>query len=286
MLNLRETLRKPSGPEITLLEECLTLPPVCQQGLLDGLARLQMMEETGSWFKVRTLGELNPILSQVQEDAQELFGKLRPHVETDRDKTWSAAWQAAWYAAHQDATQNAARQAAWDAAWNMAWSAASRAARRAARQAAWGWEAWDGDATQNVAHEVAAVVFREAAAIAAHGATGAVAWEVVKDRPGFGQNPLSSRFSLYELGAVRIDFRQVEETDKGKKPEEMLLVDFPLKLKDGRLVLACLAYPDGRPGDLEVKYVRSLASGYSEITPLDLPRRIIPKPFSSPSFVK
>ncbi len=206
---LAENLQ-PSCPEIILPKACLNLPPVCQEGVKDVLGRLQRMEEEGSWFKVKTLEELNLLIPQVQEHAQEIFDGLRPYKNADNS---------------------------WGAARGVAGGVALGAARGTARNAA-------GDAARSAA------------------------WEVVKDLSGFETNPFSPLLSLYELGSAGIKFHQVEETAGNGESEEMLIVHFPLKLKDDRPILACLAFPDGRPGDETVQYIHSWKGPCSQITPL------------------
>ena len=214
-----ENLRQSSDPEIILPEECLTLSPVCQEGVKDVLDRLQRMEESGSWFKKRTPEELNLLIPQAQEHAQGIFDGLRQYKNADN--SWGEAL---------DTAGGTAWNAAWDTAGGTAWDTA-----------------WD----------------------AAGGAARAAAWEVVKDFPGFETNPFSPFLCLYELGSAGIKFHQVEKTNK--EPEEMLTVHFPLKLKDNPPVLACLTFPDGRPGDETVLSTHSWQDPCSQITLLSPP---------------
>ncbi len=258
-----EVIRNLSNPEISLPEECLTLPPVCQEEVQDVLVRLQRMKEEGSWFKLRTPEELNLLIPQVQEHAKGIFNGLRSYKNGDK---WFAAWDAAEDAA-RNAAEDAARNAAWvatrDAVEDPAWVATRDAARNAAEDAV-RYPAWV--ATRDAARNAAG----HAAEDAAIDAAGIAAWEVVKDLPGFETNPFSHLLSLYELGSTGIRFHQVEETAENKKPEEMLIVHFPLELEDRR-VLACLAFPDGRAGDKEVKYTHLWESSCSKITFLNPP---------------
>ncbi len=258
---------QPSCSETILPEECLNLPSDCQAGVEDVLNRLQRMEEQVSWFQVRTLEEIKPLIPQTQKLAQDIFDGLRQYKNADN--SWGAARHAAldlvWNAA-SGADRNAARDAAWDAArgadrnrvwdraWDRAWNAASGVDRNAARaRGAARHAAWD------------------AALNAARGAS----WEIVKDLPGFETNPFAPFFSLYELGAG-IEFHTVKETAGNEDPEEMLIVHFPLKLEDDRLVLACLAFPDGRTGDKTVQYTHLLQKDCSQIAPfLPIPQREI-----------
>ncbi len=207
-------------------EACPTLPPVCQAGVKDVLDRLQRMEESGSWFKKRTPEELNLLIPQIQEHAKNIFKGLLPYKNADN--SWSAALDVARstaLGADRSEARNVAGDVAWDVAGDVAWDAARGTA----------WNAVD----------------------AAQDAARSASWEVVKDLPGFETNPFIPFLSLYELGAVGIKFHEVEEIAGNEEPEEMLIVHFPLKLEDDRPVLACLTFPDGRPGDKTVQYTHS-----------------------------
>ncbi len=243
-----------SGHEIILPKACLTLPPACQEGVRDVLNRLQRMKEESSWFKKRTPEELNLLIPQVQEHAQRIFDGLRPYKNADN--SWGAARGAAW---------DAARGAAFNADRGPAFSAARGAAWNATRGPAW-------DAAEDIDWNTARGVARGVAWGAARGA----AWEVVKDLPDFETNPFSPFLSLYELGSAGIKFHRVKETAGNEGPKEMLIVHFPLELKYDRPILACLAFPDGRPGDETVLSTHSWQDPCSEITLLNpLPQREI-----------
>ncbi len=259
---LAENLQ-PSCSEIILPEACLTLPPACQEGVRDVLNRLQRMKEEGSWFKERTQEELNLLIPPTQKHAQDIFDRLRQYKNADN--SWNAAWDAAGDAARNaawDTTSNADRNAARATAWIVASDVV-------ARGVAWG-TAWN--ATLGATRGATLGATRGAAGNAAR----ATAWEVVKDLRGFETNPFSSILSLYELGSAGIKFHQVEKTAGNEGQEEMLIVHFPLKLKDDSLVLACLAFPDGRTGDKTVQYIHSWQEDCSQIAPLHpLPQREI-----------
>ena len=249
---------QPSYPEITLPKACLTLPPDCQEGVRDVLNRLQRMKEEGSWFKVRTPEELNLLIPQVQEHAKNIFDGLRQYKNADN------SW---------DAARNVARSTAWDATRGTDREAARETARKAAWNAALGVTR---DAAWNAAGPASWGTARDAAWNAAGDAARAAAWEVVKDFSDFEINPFSPLLSLYELGAVGYEFHQVEKTAGNEDLEEMLIVHFPLKLKYGRPVLACLAFSDGRTGDKTVQYIHPWEKHCSEITLLNaLPQREI-----------
>lgn len=209
-----------------LPEACLPLPPDCQIGVINVLVLAGKMKERDSRSVARTPDALNEIISPYLPKFSQ---ESMSALKTFKriGHSWTEAREVAWGEAAAIA-YNIGREAAFAAAQDAGMAAAPCEAR------------WD------VAE--------------------AAAWEVVKDQPGFKENPFSPLLALYGMGAVGINFRQVNDQEK-------LVVDFPLKVGE-KVVRGCLVFGDGEPGDEEVKFIHDWGEDCSEIRPLNPPQPV------------
>ncbi|MFA5933150.1 MAG: hypothetical protein WCV81_02685 [Microgenomates group bacterium] len=218
--------------EPTLPNDCLTLPPVCQEGVLKVLTTLNEITEKKLWFKPRTLAEIDTILPNINELAQKINKSLRDY----------ANFEDAYGASYKEASKrgrSGARDAAFSVASDKAFFAALEAASRSDIGAGWRPrmapdQNEDMDPTTSAAWN------------ANHIAGRCAAGEVIKDNNQFADNPFSHCLELYRLGATEIALKQVYEPPKRT---ECLILHFPLILPGQKtFVLASLAYPkDGTP---------------------------------------
>lgn len=189
-------------PEIILPPECLTLPPICQQGVKEVLDFLKKQERA---IESKTLEEVNNLIPQIRESAQNVFDALRPF------KTNKCSWEDA-----QKIAENGMK-------------AKAKQINRTTSMNAAGGKAWRTLILKGLDPKDKRVDYGVSAA----------EWETIKDQLGFENNPFWHLLDLFRLGAdYWIVFCQVD----GK---EMLVVDFPLEIPKIDEDRGCLAFGDG-----------------------------------------
>lgn len=157
-------------------EECLSLPPDCQEGVENILTFLQQMAEKNLLIPIVTLDKIN--LPQVQETSKILMNILELLRKQSMPSPLDAAGAEALEATTREIAQLGSRELAWCAAFWAAFRIVVKAGR---------------------AYEAPGV---------ASNAGRAAAWETIKDQPKFGVNPFLSLLELYKLGAWKVSFNQ------------------------------------------------------------------------------
>lgn len=193
----------------------------------------------GDWPPRHNLRQLNALIPQVQQLAQQYLDALRPLVRPDGDSWADKKAESEWRCFYDDANNQYRSVPGVGNRFEELWRAGERLN------------------TDTPLRELVDFVFVDVCSAYEYAAI----WEKLKDQ--FGENnPFLSLIELYELGATSIDFYLVN----GK---ERLVIDFPLKGKFDELV-ACWAF-----GDKRIYYGHELDEKCDEVIHISIPRRKI-----------
>jgi len=188
-------------------------------------SKISKLHSIAYFTPTRSIVEANAIIAKVEEVVEKYAESLmRWKKEND---TLQHASDSLWDLARVEA-MNSNCTNTWDSAWDYAWKEASRSARNN-----YGWygsEFVSGETVRDVARDAAKYSARYAA------------FESVKEKLG-GINPFEYIIELYTMGLRPTYFRTIDGQEK-------FVVDFPLKVDDGKNVIGCYLH-----GDKEISFI-------------------------------
>lgn len=262
------------------IEEILgSLATENQEQVKNILVQLEGIREgmkTKRWPEFRPDWEIDEVLPEARETAQRLFDSLRPF---NTDNMWSTALNRAMsmnrtvlFDDYRKLNQlefliiNGGREIDFESIWDELTL----------------WHEWDRRGQTGETPSRFLKRLNEMNRDVHQTVANAAVLEAFRGQAGFIDNPWLHKFSLYTLGAGRIQFRHVydelskkEESGRGiRRHTEKLTIDFPLAWWER--AWGCVVFGDGEPGDSEVRFYHTWNEDCKAIKPIiDSPRDIV-----------
>lgn len=263
--------------------EALVLPSDRVESLRAFLPRVEAMRDRiarGDWPHFSAEYEINDAMPKLQERVSELFAALGPYKPSfGPNSNWEAAMR---FTGHTLGEEMLARDYN---TWNRLRGDVERVGKEIDLESVWPeiklWRGWFAYLSHAPGRSLAEVkdptpyVFKERLQFCVgdvfNAAKNALVWEALKGNE-LGPNPFLAEFSLYELGVARVSGKYLFPEGSGVHTRESVLtLDVPFS-RDGK-VLACLVFPEDRPGDEEVKFYHGWATACENAKPLIIPHR-------------